>query len=66
MSVPAASTVRVPAQFLEQDPTAAVLAVAADGSFVATGASSSMGANGIASYAVAAGIAVPTGVLHEP
>lgn len=65
VSVPPASAVAVPATFLERDPTAAVLAVAVDGSFVATGASSSMGANGIASYAVAAGIAVPTGVLHE-
>jgi hypothetical protein len=63
VSVPATSAVAVPAQFLEQDPTAAVLAVAADGSFVATGASSSLGLEGFASYAVAAGIPVPPGVL---
>jgi hypothetical protein len=63
VSVPATSAVAVPARFLEQDPTAAVLAVAADGSFVAAGASSSMGLEGFASYAVAAGIPVPPGVL---
>jgi hypothetical protein len=63
VSVPALSAVRVPAQFLDQDPTAAVLAVAADGSFVAAGASSSLGREGTASYAVAAGIPVPPGVL---
>ncbi len=63
VSVPATSAVRVPARFLEQDPTAAVLAVAAAGSFVAAGASSSLGLEGVASYAVAAGIPVPPGVL---
>ncbi len=66
VSVPAASAVRVPAQFLEQDPTAAVLAVAADGSFVAAGASSSLGRDGLASYAVAGGIPVPPGVVPGP
>ena len=66
MSVPAASAVTVPPEFLEQDPTAAVLAVAADGSFVAAGASSSLGREGVASYAVAAGIPVPPGVLPGP
>jgi hypothetical protein len=63
VSIPATSAVAVPAQFLDQDPTAAVLAVAASGSFVAAGASSSMGLEGFASYAVAGGIPVPPGVL---
>jgi hypothetical protein len=66
VSVAAASAIRVPARFLEQDPEATVLAVATDGSFVAAGASSSLGREGVASYAVAAGIPVPSGVLPGP
>jgi hypothetical protein len=63
VNVPAASAVAVPTQFLEQDTTAAVLAVSADGAFVAAGASSSLGLEGFGSYAVAGGIPVPPGVL---
>lgn len=63
VSVPANADVRVPVGFLEQDPSAAVLAVVTDGSFVAVGASSSLGLEGVAFYAVAAGIPVPPGAL---
>lgn len=63
VSVPANSAVSVPAGFLEQDPAGTVLAVATDGSFVAVSASSSLGREGVASYAVAAGIPVPPGGL---
>jgi hypothetical protein len=59
VTVPAESAIGVPAEFLEGDPTAAVLAVASQGTFVATGASSSLGREGAADYAVASGVTVP-------
>jgi hypothetical protein len=49
----------VPARFLEQDPNAAVLAVSTDGTFVAAGASPSRGREGVAAFAVAAGVPIP-------
>ena len=60
VTVPPTSTLGVPVEFIEGDPTAAVLAVAAEGTFVAAGASSSLGREGVASYAVAAGVPVPS------
>jgi hypothetical protein len=63
VTVPAARTAAVPARFLESDPTAAVLASSTGGTFVAAGASSSLGKLGIAGYAVAAGVPVPTGIM---
>lgn len=63
VTVPPTSALGVPVEFIERDPTAAVLAVAAEGTFVAAGASSSLGREGVASYAVAAGVAVPSYAL---
>jgi hypothetical protein len=59
VTVPAESAIGVPTDFLGGDPTAAVLAVASEGTFVATGASSSLGREGVADYAVASGVTVP-------
>ena len=66
VTVAATSAVDVPAAFLAQEPTAAVVAVSSGGAFVATGASSSTGQFGIAGYAVAAGVAVPSDVSLAP
>jgi hypothetical protein len=66
LTVPPTSAVDVPASFLERDPTAAVLAVSAEGTFVAAGASSSLGLEGVATYAVSAGAQVPPGVPLQP
>ncbi len=63
VTVPPTSALGVPVKFIERDPTAAVLAVAAEGTFVAAGASSSLGREGVASYAVAAGVPVPSYAL---
>jgi hypothetical protein len=59
VTVPPESAIGVPRGFLGGDPTAAVLAVASEGTFVATGASSSLGREGVADYAVASGLPVP-------
>ena len=64
--VPATSAVDVPATFLEQDPTAAVVAVSAGAPFVTTGASSSLGQEGVADYAVSAGVMVPAELHLRP
>lgn len=66
VTVPPESAVSVPAEFIELDPTAAVLAVASEGTFVATGASSSLGREGVAAYAVAAGLPIPPYVEVGP
>ena len=66
VTVAATSAVDVPVAFLEQDPTAAVVAVSADGAFVAAGASSSLGQEGVAGYAVAMGVVVPSDVPMGP
>jgi hypothetical protein len=60
--VAAGASVAVASRFLEVDPTGAVLAVSQDGSsFVAAGASSSLGKLGIAGFAVSAGVPLPPG-----
>lgn len=59
VSVPAARTVAAPEDFLAQDPYAAVLVTAETGTVIASGASISCGVEGIAAFAVAAGIPLP-------
>ena len=59
VSVPAARTVAAPEDFLAQDPYAAVLVTAATGTVIASGASISCGVEGIAAFAIAAGIPLP-------
>jgi hypothetical protein len=59
VSVPAARTVAAPQDFLAQDPYAAVLITASTGTVIASGASISCGVEGIAAFAVAAGIPLP-------
>ncbi|MDX6595861.1 MAG: hypothetical protein QOI72_1243 [Solirubrobacterales bacterium] len=66
VTVPATSAVDVPADFLQQDPTAAVVAVSAGAPFVTTGASSSLGQDGVAAYAVSAGELVPAELHLRP
>jgi hypothetical protein len=51
---------------LSPNPTAAVVAVSSDGAFVAAGASSSLGQEGVAGYAVAMGVVVPSDVPLTP
>lgn len=57
--VPPRRTVMAPKEFLEASPEGAVLAVASSGTFVAGAASSSLGREGFATYAVALGIPIP-------
>lgn len=59
VNVGAASTAGVPAAFLASAPGASVLVTADVGPIAALGASSSLGAKGIADYALAAGVPVP-------
>ncbi len=59
MIVPAGATVEAEEGFLSQDLSAAILATAGEGTFVAAGASSSFGTLGEASYAIAGAIPVP-------
>lgn len=66
VTVAPTSAVGVPVEFIEQDPAAAVLAVTAEGTFVAAGASSSLGREGVAAYAVAGGVPVPSYVQLAP
>ena len=49
----------MPEEFLDGQPTAAVLAVAAGGTFVPVAASYSLGREGFATYAVAIGVPIP-------
>jgi hypothetical protein len=59
ITVPAASVIEVPSDFLTQAPDAAVLATSSAGTFIATGASASLGGLGTAGFAIASGIVVP-------
>jgi hypothetical protein len=59
VSVPPTSAVGVPVGFIERDPFGAVVATSVDGAFVAAGASSSLGQEGVAAYAAGAGVPVP-------
>jgi hypothetical protein len=59
VSVPPARAVAAPENFLAQDPYAAVLVTATAGTVIASGASISCGVEGIAAFAVAAGIPLP-------
>jgi Family of unknown function (DUF5719) len=60
VTVPPASTVGAPGGFLESAPTASVLVTTDGGTVVALGASTSLGDKGIAGYALAAGLPVPS------
>ena len=59
VTVPPASTAGAPAGFLASVPSASVLVTTDGGPIVALGASTSLGAEGIAGYALAAGVPVP-------
>ncbi len=63
VSVPPGSTVEAPEEFLGVAPEAAVWAEATSGTFIPAAASYSLGRDGVATYAVALGIAIPEGVL---
>jgi len=60
VSVPPRATVAVPKGFVEAAPEGAMLARASSGTFVPAAASSSLGREGLATYAVALGIPIPT------
>jgi hypothetical protein len=55
--------VEAPEEFLAVAPEAAVWAKATSGTFIPAAASYSLGHDGVATYAVALGIAIPEGVL---
>ena len=55
------TAVQAPKEFRSVAPQAAVVAVAAAGTFVAAAASYSLGREGVASYAAALGVPIPTG-----
>ncbi|MGH2635269.1 MAG: DUF5719 family protein [Actinomycetota bacterium] len=59
VTVPADRTATVPKEFVEAAPEGAVVAVASSGTFVPAAASSSLGREGFAAYAVALGIPIP-------
>jgi hypothetical protein len=59
LTIPAATAVGAPAAFLASAPTASVEVTTAQGEVVALGASSSLGAKGVADYALAMGVPVP-------
>lgn len=59
LSIPAASAVGAPLAFLASAPTASVQVTAGQGGVIALGASSSLGAKGIADYALAMGVPIP-------
>jgi Family of unknown function (DUF5719) len=60
ITIPAASAVGAPAGFLASAPTASVAVTAAEGGVVALGASTSLGGKGVADYAIAMGVVVPS------
>jgi Family of unknown function (DUF5719) len=62
VSVPPGSTVEAPEGFLRVAPQAGVLAEAISGTFIPAAASYSLGHDGLATYAVALGIAIPEGI----
>jgi predicted secreted protein len=55
--------VEAPEEFLRVAPEAGVRAVAISGTFIPAAASYSLGHDGVATYAVALGIAIPEGAL---
>jgi hypothetical protein len=59
VTVPPRRTAMAPAEFVEADPEAAVLAIAGSGTVVVAAASYSLGREGSATYAVALGIPIP-------
>jgi hypothetical protein len=59
LTIPAATAVGAPAAFLASMPTACVEITSAQGGVVAMGASGSLGAKGIADYALAMGVVIP-------
>jgi hypothetical protein len=59
VTVPPRRTATAPAEFLEAEPEAAVLAIASSGTVVVAAASYSLGREGSATYAVALGIPIP-------
>lgn len=61
--VPPDRTVGAPAEFVEQAPDGAVIAIATSGTFVPAAASYSLGREGLAAYAVALGIPIPASWL---
>jgi hypothetical protein len=61
--VPANRTISAPAEFVEQEPEGAVIAIATSGTFVPAAASYSLGREGLAAYAVALGIPIPASWL---
>ncbi len=61
VTVPAASAVGVPAEFLASAPQAAVLVQADGGEIVALGASTSLGVQGRSVYALSTGVVLPQG-----
>ena len=61
VEVPAGRTVQAPKRFVEAAPRSAVLAVATTGTFVPAASSYSRGREGIAAFAVAVGVTIPTG-----
>lgn len=65
ITVPPLRTVVAPKAFVEAAPSGAVLATAESGTFVPASASYSGGREGLATYAVALGIAIPTEWISE-
>ena len=65
VSVPARGAVAVPAAFADAVADVGVLVVATSGTVVVAGASSSLGKDGRAAYAVANGVRIPGGFLPE-
>lgn len=59
LTIPPRRTSTMPKEFLEADPEAVVVAVAATGTFVPASTSYSLGREGFATYAVALGIPIP-------
>jgi hypothetical protein len=59
LTIPPATAAAAPAAFLASAPTACVEVTASGGEVVALGASSSLGARGVADYALAMGVVVP-------
>ena len=59
MTVPAASVMSVPAEFLEAEPDASALVIADDGSVIALGASTSLGSQGDSVFGLSVGVPIP-------
>jgi hypothetical protein len=59
VTVAPGTTVQAPQAFVRSGPEGAVLATASSGTFIAASASYSLGAEGVAAYAVALGIPIP-------